>query len=102
MRVLTVAVLGFLTAMTAVRAQQQPAFRSGVSIVPVLATVLDKEGRLIPDLEKSDFTVLDNGKPQEITFFQNSVEPFTAVVALDFSFSMNSHLKLLKAAAEQF
>lgn len=102
MRVLTVAVLGCLAAIAVVGAQQQPAFRSGVSIVPVLATVLDKEGRLVPDLDKTDFTVLDNGKPQEIAFFQNSVEPFTAVVALDFSFSMNSHLKLLKAAAEQF
>ena len=102
MRVLTVAVLGCLAAIAVVGAQQQPAFRSGVSIVPVLATVLDKEGRLVPDLEKTDFTILDNGKQQEVTFFQNSVEPFTAVVALDFSFSMNSHLKLLKAAAEQF
>ena len=101
MRVLTVAVLGFLAAAV-VGAQQQPAFRSGVSIVPVLTTVLDKEGRLVPDLEKSDFTILDNGKPQEIAFFQNSVEPFTVVVALDFSFSMNNHLKLLKAASEQF
>ena len=102
MRVLAVAMLGLLAAIAVVGAQQQPAFRSGVSIVPVLATVLDKEGRLVPDLEKTDFTILDNGKPQEIAFFQNSVEPFTAVVALDFSFSMNNHLKLLKAAAEQF
>jgi Ca-activated chloride channel family protein len=102
MRVLTVPVLGLLAAITVVGAQQQPAFRSGVSLVPVLTTVLDKEGRLVPDLEKADFTILDSGKPQEIVFFQNSVEPFTAVVALDFSFSMNNHLKLLKAAAEQF
>jgi VWFA-related protein len=102
MRVLTVAVLGFLAAVAVIGAQQQPAFRSGVSIVPVLTTVFDKEGRLVPDLEKTDFTILDNGKPQDIAFFQNSVEPFTVVVALDFSFSMNNHLKLLKAAAEQF
>ena len=102
MRFITAAVLGILTAGAAVWAQQQPTFRGGTSIVPVLATVLDQEGRLIPDLERTDFTVLDNGKPQEVVFFQNEVQPFTVVVALDFSFSMNNNLKLLRAAAEQF
>ena len=101
MRVLTAAALAILAAV-AVGAQQQPTFRSGTSIVPVLATVLDSEGRLVPDLERTDFTVLDNGKPQELVFFQNEVQPFTVVVTMDFSFSMNNHLKLLRAAAEQF
>jgi Ca-activated chloride channel family protein len=81
---------------------QQATFKAGTSIVPVLTTVLDKEGRLVADLTQEDFTILDNGKPQEIVFFQNDVQPFTAVVMMDFSFSMNANLKLLKAAAEQF
>jgi Ca-activated chloride channel homolog len=81
---------------------QQATFRAGTSIVSVLATVLDKDGRLVPDLVQGDFTLLDNGKPQELVFFQNDVQPFTAVVMMDFSFSMNANLKLLKAAAEQF
>src|SRR5688500_12603200 len=81
---------------------QQPTFRAGTSIVPVLTTVLDPQGRLVPDLEQEDFTILDNGKPQDVVFFQNDIQPFTVVVMMDFSFSMNAHLKLLKAAAEQF
>jgi Ca-activated chloride channel homolog len=81
---------------------QQPTFRAGTSIVPVLATVLDAQGRLVPDLEQGDFTITDNGKPQEIVFFENGVQPFTVVVMMDFSFSMNDNLKLLKEAAEQF
>ena len=101
MRVLTAAALVVL-ATVAVGTQQQPTFRGGTSIVPILATVLDKEGRLVPDLERGDFTVLDNGKPQEIVFFQNDVQPFTVVVTMDFSGSMTSYLKLLKEAAEQF
>ena len=101
MRVLTAAAL-LLLAVVAVRAQQEPTFRGGTSIVPILATVLDETGRLVPDLERADFTVLDNGKPQEIVFFQNDVQPFTVVVTLDFSFSMNNNLDLLRAAAEQF
>jgi Ca-activated chloride channel family protein len=81
---------------------QQPTFRAGTSIVPVLATVLDDQGRLVPSLEQGDFTILDNGEPQEVVFFQNDVQPFTVVVMMDFSFSMNANLTLLKAAAEQF
>ena len=64
--------------------------------------MLDNSGRLVPDLERSDFTILDNGKPQDVVFFQNDVQPFTVVITLDFSFSMNNNLKLLKSAAEQF
>jgi VWFA-related protein len=102
MRLLTAAAALVVLTVVAVRAQQQPTFRGGTSIVPVLATVLDHDGRLIPDLERTDFTIVDNGKPQEVVFFQNEVQPFTVVVTLDFSFSMNNNLKLLRAAAEQF
>ena len=101
MRVL-IAALVVLALGGAIGAQQQPVFRGGNDIVPILATVLDANGRLVPDLEKEDFTILDNGKPQEIVFFQNDVQPFTAVVTMDFSFSMTRNLDLLRDAAEQF
>jgi Ca-activated chloride channel family protein len=81
---------------------QQATFKSGTSIVPVLTTVTDSQGRLVPNLELEDFTILDNGKPQPITLFQNETQPFTVVVMLDFSFSMTTHLDLLKQATEQF
>ena len=81
---------------------QEPTFRSSTRIVPVVATVLDAQGRLVPGLEQDEFTVLDNGKPVEITFFQNDVQPFTAVVMLDYSASMTANLDRLQAAAEQF
>ncbi|HXH25636.1 MAG TPA: VWA domain-containing protein [Vicinamibacterales bacterium] len=83
-------------------AAQQPTFRSGTRIVPVLATVTDADGRLVPDLQREDFAILDNGKPQEITFFRNDVQPFTVVVMLDFSASMTANLDRLKAATVQF
>jgi len=81
---------------------QQATFKAGTSIVPVLTTVTDSQGRLVPNLEQDEFTVLDNGKPQPITLFQNETQPFTVVVMLDFSFSMTTHLDLLKQATEQF
>jgi Ca-activated chloride channel family protein len=91
-----------ILAASAVIAQQEPTFRSSTRIVPVIATVIDTEGRLVPNLEQDDFTLLDNGKPQVITFFEDEVRPFTAVVMLDFSASMTANLELLKRASEQF
>ena len=82
---------------------QQTTFRSaGAVTVSLPATALDAQGRLVADLEREQFTILDNGKPQEITVFGNGVEPFTIVVMLDFSASMTAHLDLLKQATEQF
>jgi Ca-activated chloride channel homolog len=89
-------------AASVVLAQQEPTFRSSTRVVPVIATVIDSEGRLVPNLEQDDFTLLDNGKPQPITFFEDEVRPFTAVVMLDFSASMTANLELLKRASEQF
>jgi Ca-activated chloride channel homolog len=91
-----------ILAASLVIAQQEPTFRSGTRTVSVIATVLDAQGRLVPDLEQDDFTILDNGKPQTITFFEDEVRPFTAVVMLDFSASMTANLELLKRASEQF
>ena len=86
----------------AVLSGQQATFKSGTSIVPVLTTVTDSQGRLVPNLEQDEFTILDNGKPQPISFFQNETQPFTVVVMLDFSASMTANLDLLKLATEQF
>lgn len=81
---------------------QAPLFRSAVRTVPVYATVVDREGRLVPSLSEGDFEILDNGRPAPITLFSNESQPFTAVVMMDTSASMTEHLELLKRASEQF
>jgi Ca-activated chloride channel homolog len=81
---------------------QQPTFRSGARTVPIYATVIDAQKRLVPDLEQGDFEILDNLKPQTIDLFLNEVQPITVVVMLDTSASMTGNLKLLEQAAEQF
>jgi Ca-activated chloride channel family protein len=81
---------------------QEPTFRTGTQIVSVVTTVTDGQGRLVPGLEQDAFTILDNGEPQPITFFQNEVQPFTVVVMMDYSASMTANLDRLQAAAEQF
>jgi len=92
----------FTAAVLTVAAQQEPTFKATTQIVSVPATVLDAQGRLVPSLEQDQFTILANGKPQDIIFFQNETQPFNVVVMLDFSASMTSNLDLLRDAAETF
>jgi VWFA-related protein len=97
----TIALLAAAT-LTAAAQQEAPTFKATTQIVSVPATVLDGQGRLVPNLDEDQFTILDNGKLQGITFFQNETQPFSVVVMLDYSASMTSSLDLLRAAAEQF
>jgi Ca-activated chloride channel family protein len=94
-----------LAASAALGGQQQkaPTFRSGSgAVVSVFATVVDMQKRLVPDLTKDDFEMLDNDKVQPISVFDNDVQPITVVVMLDTSGSMTGTISLLRAAAEQF
>jgi Ca-activated chloride channel family protein len=90
-----------LAAAVAARAQA-PTFKAATRTVPIYATVVDAQGRLVPDLAKEDFDILDENKPQDIDLFLNEVQPITVVVMLDTSASMTGNLKLLTLAAEQF
>ena len=102
MRTFTTIAMLVAASLTVAARQDTPTFKATTQIVSVPATVLDGQGRLVPNLEQDEFTILDNGKPQPITFFQNETQPFTVVVMLDYSASMTSSLDLLRAAAEQF
>ena len=82
--------------------QQQPTFKSGTKTVAVYATVTDKDGRLVPDLEREAFEVRDNGKPQPITVFSNDIQPITVVMMLDRSGSMRGNYRLVEEAAAEF
>jgi len=95
-------VLG-LVAIAATTAAQQPTFKSNTgAVVSIFATVIDRDNRLVPNLTREDFEVLDNDQPQPLTLFESESRPITAVVMLDTSFSMTTNLKFLKEAAEQF
>jgi len=78
---------------------QTPVFRAGAQTVPVYATVRDRDGRLVPALTKSDFTVIDDGRPAAVTTFSNDVIPTTMSLLLDMSTSMaGEHLRVRDAA----
>jgi Ca-activated chloride channel family protein len=100
-RILAGAAIVTLLVAATVRGQG-PTFRSSTRTVPLYATVVDAQGRLVPDLAKEDFDILDENKPQMIDLFLTEIQPITVVVMLDTSASMTGNLKLLAQAAEQF
>jgi VWFA-related protein len=83
-------------------ARQTPSFRGGTDTVSVYATVLDRGGRLVPDLTKDDFEVYDNGQRQALTVFSSAVQPITIVIMLDRSGSLLGNFTLVRNAAEHF
>jgi VWFA-related protein len=49
---------------------QEPTFQSSANLVIIDANVRDKAGKVMPDLKASDFTLLEDGKPQTISVFE--------------------------------
>jgi VWFA-related protein len=102
MRLLAAVPLSIAVTVAATSAAQQATPDIEKRYVSIVASVLDRNGAVVPNLQKQDFTVLDNGKLQEIVLFQTAPRPFTVVVLLDFSRSMSSSWLAMRAAAEQF
>jgi VWFA-related protein len=88
--------------------QQKPedlgdSIKVDVDVVNILASVRDKRGALIPTLEKQDFTVLEDGKPQSIKYFTRETDlPLTIGLLVDTSGSQQNLIGIEKNAASQF
>src|SRR2546423_2770615 len=69
---------------------EQATFSTGVKVVNTLASVRDKSGKLITDLTKDDFTLLEDGRPQAIRYFgRQSDLPLTIGLMIDTSMSQS-------------
>ena len=69
-------------------AAPQTTFRSGVEVVTVSATVRDRRGRVIKDLKRADFEILDGDTSREIRDFYPGDAAVSLAVMLDISGSM--------------
>jgi Ca-activated chloride channel homolog len=98
----TVALL--LVASAGIAAQEQtPRFSAGVQLVEVYATVIDARGELVQNLTQRDFTVTEDGQPQEILAFTSGDFPLSVALGVDRSWSMAGEpLRLAKQASQAF
>ena len=85
----------FVPAVDASQAPQDPAnqrptvtFKAGVEVVSVTAAVRDGRGRVVRNLKRADFEVIDSGMPREIREFYTGEAPISLAVLLDVSGSM--------------
>jgi VWFA-related protein len=62
---------------------QQPAFRAKTQTVSLYATVRGDDGRLIPNLRRDDFKIVDDGRPAEVTVFSNQPQPIVVALMID-------------------
>jgi VWFA-related protein len=82
---------------------QMPTIKVDVDVVNILASVRDKKGALIPSLQKEDFTVLEDGKPQTIKYFTKETDlPLTIGLLVDVSGSQRNLIDIERSAASQF
>jgi Ca-activated chloride channel homolog len=73
-----------------------------VNLVVLRATVTDRKGMPVSGLDKQDFTVYDEGVPQNISLFSHDDVPVTVGLIVDHSGSMGPKIRDVVAAAETF
>ena len=71
-------------------------------LVSFPVSVLDRRGRNIFDLQKEEFQIFEDGKPQEIAFFATTEQPFTVVLMLDISLSTRFKITDIQSAGSHF
>ena len=80
-----------------------PTIRVDVSVVNVLCTIRDGKGRLISNLEKSDFEIREDGKQQQIVYFSQETKlPLTLGLLVDSSVSQQRLIGEEQRAAAAF
>jgi VWFA-related protein len=80
-------------------AAQAPPFRGGVDMVVLNVTATDASGHFATDLTRDDFAVYEEGRKQDILFFQRSNVPLSVALLIDTSKSMLFCLPEAQAAA---
>src|SRR5437868_6744013 len=81
---------------------QDDVVRVSTDLVVVNATVLDKDGKFVPRLKRTDFRIFEDGVEQKTASFSAEETPFAAAILLDTSGSMESRLTLGRGAAIRF
>src|SRR5258706_618725 len=82
--------------------QDDDVVRVNADLVVVNATVLDKNGKFISGLKRTDFQIFEDETEQKVASFTAEETPFAAAILLDTSGSMETRLTLGRSAAIRF
>jgi Ca-activated chloride channel homolog len=95
-------VIGETGRTVAAAGRQRGTFRGAVDLVALSVTATGVGGRYVSDLAQPDFTVLEDGKPQEVTLFERARSPLAVSLLIDSSTSMMQQMPLAQQAASDF
>jgi Ca-activated chloride channel homolog len=96
------AILAAVGAFASLSAQAPQVFKSGVDVVSLNVTATDAQGHYLTDLEQADFSVLEDGKAQDLLYFSKTNLPIALSLLIDTSASMEERLGIAQNAAVGF
>jgi Ca-activated chloride channel family protein len=76
--------------------------RVNTTLVTVPVSVMDRNGKYVPNLQRRDFHVFDNGVEQRVAYFATVDQPFTVVLLIDTSGSTEFRMDQIQDAAISF
>jgi VWFA-related protein len=76
--------------------------RVETTLISIPVSVMDRDGKYIPDLHQDDFRVWEDGAEQQVAYFQSTEQPFTVVLMIDTSGSTRNKLQEIQNAAIAF
>jgi Ca-activated chloride channel homolog len=94
----------FISSLTgsSLLAQVDDPIKVDSSIVRLNVGVVDQRGRPITSLNRSNFSVYEDGVKQDVSRFETTTAPFSVVMLLDMSGSTKSYRQNIKLSAARF
>lgn len=83
-------------------AQPDEVIKVDSSIVRLNVGVADRQGRPVTNLDRTSFTLFENGVKQDISRFDSTVAPFSVVLLLDMSGSTLGFRDVIRQSAFRF
>ena len=81
---------------------EEQVFKAGAELVVLHVNVFNHRSDAVPDLPQTAFTVFEDERPQEISFFEAGDVPVTVGLVIDNSTSMMTERELVTAGTSAF
>jgi len=99
---LLIVVCGAALPLAGLAAQEEQVFKAGAELVVLHVNVFDGRSDAVPNLPQSAFTVFEDDKAQEISFFEAGDVPVTVGLIIDNSTSMLTERDLVSTGTRSF